>query len=635
MNSQVPEIAKSGSSARTVRLQTRLALSFAILAVLSAAVVVLVSYLNLRAQLLQDTRARVRDAVSVGSLQVDGDLHATLVSVDQEDGETYTQIKRVLQGIRDAGLNYRFVYTLRYIDGLMYFIVDAETDPEDISHLMDAYYELGSDVTEILSTLDQPYVEPNFYTDRWGTWLSGYAPIYTSDGRLDAVLAMDIDASLVRAETNRVLWLSLAVLGALTPLVGIAGWQLGKRLSAPIVQLTEGAEQITAGDLDHVVRLTTRDETARLAQAFNVMTGRLREMISGLEHTVAERTRDVEQRSSYLQAASEVGRAAASILDTNRLTSQVVEVIRSRFELYYVGLFLVDAANEYAVLQAGTGEAGKAMLARNHRIRVGEGMIGWSVQNKQPRVALEAGEDAVRLVSDLLPLTRSEAALPLISRGNVLGALTVQSEQPGIFTDMTIAVLQTMADQVALALDNARLFSEADDALATMRRSYGELSREAWSELLRTRKTRGYRLDHAGVRPITEQENIQVDDQDETLIKIPIRVREQLLGVIEAHKPEERGEWNQAEITLMTSLVEQLSIALENARLYEDTMIRAEKERVLADITSKVRATTDVNTILQTALHDLAEALRVPRGEIRLRVPGGRNDPDGGSAHGQ
>jgi GAF domain-containing protein len=635
MNNQEPGSPTPYPTTRTVRLQTRLAASFAILAVLSAAALTLVVYFTVRAQLLEDARARVRDAVSIGSLQVDGDAHATLVDAGQEEGEVYAQLKQVLQKIRDAGVNYRFVYTLRVIDGKTYFIVDAEETEENVSHLMDWYADLAQETTDTIATLNNPYVEPNFYVDSWGEWLTGYAPIYTSDGRLDAVLAMDVGASVVREQTNRVLWISLGVLGALIPFVVLAGWQLGKRISQPIVLLTEGAEKITAGDLNYEVKLNSRDETIRLAQAFNLMTNRLRSLIGNLENTVAERTKDVEQRSSYLQAAAEVGRAAASILEAKQLIGQVVEVIRSRFNLYYVGLFLVDAVGEYAVLQAGTGEAGAAMLARNHRIRVGQGMIGWSIANKRPRIALEAGEDAVRLVTDLLPLTRSEAALPLISRGRVLGALTVQSDQPGVFTGDTIAVLQTMADQVALALDNARLFTESEEALDTLRRSYGELSRKSWAEVLRTHQTRGYRLDQQGVRPLKEDEPVAEIDQDIPVIKVPIRLRDQVLGYIEARKPENTGDWSQDELGLINNLVDQLSVALENARLYEDTQYRAERERVLAEITTKVRATTDVSTIMQTAILELASALRVPYGAIRLHTPGAQSESEGGSLNGQ
>ena len=231
------------------------------------------------------------------------------------------------------------------------------------------------------------------------------------------------------------------------------------------------------------------------------MTVQLRGMIDGLEQNVRDRTADLERRSSYLEASAEVSRAASSILDPQELIGSSVNLIRERFGLYYVGLFLVDMAGEYAVLQAGTGAAGRAMLARNHRILVGTGMIGWSVEHAEARIALQAETDAVRVVNPELPETRSEAALPLRSRGRVLGALSVQSTSPDAFDEDTITVLQTMADQVAVALDNARLFSESEAALDEARRAYGELSTRAWHELGRSRSDLGYRYAYSEVVP--------------------------------------------------------------------------------------------------------------------------------------
>jgi GAF domain-containing protein len=219
-----------------------------------------------------------------------------------------------------------------------------------------------------------------------------------------------------------------------------------------------------------------------------------------LEQRVAERTRELEVHSGYLEAAAAVGHAATSILDADVLIQRIVELIREWFDLYYVGLFRLDDAGEWAVLHAGTGEAGMAMLARGHRIRVGEGMIGWSVANDRTRVALEAGEDAVRLATAELPETRSEAALPLSSRGRVLGALTIQSSQPGAFGPDTIIALEAMADLVAVGLDNAMLFAESQRTLEAAREAYGQLSREGWARFLRAHPELGYLCDENGVR---------------------------------------------------------------------------------------------------------------------------------------
>ena len=167
------------------------------------------------------------------------------------------------------------------------------------------------------------------------------------------------------------------------------------------------------------------------------------------------------KHTTQLQAAAEVSNAASTFLDINELLPNVVELIRNHFDYYYTGIFLVDEKREWAVLKAATGEMGQQMLAHGHRLRLGDSsMIGWCISNGKARIALDVGADAVRFKNPFLPLTRSEIALPLIAHGQVIGAMTIQSVMPSAFTKMDITALQTMADQIANALENARLFTE-------------------------------------------------------------------------------------------------------------------------------------------------------------------------------
>jgi GAF domain-containing protein/HAMP domain-containing protein len=407
-----------------------------------------------------------------------------------------------------------------------------------------------------------------------------------------------------------------------------------RSVATPMADLAETAAQIAAGDLDQVAKVEREDEIGMLARAFNSMTGQLRAMISGLEQRVAERTQELEQRSGYLEAAAEVGRAASSILEPEGLIDQTVTLIRDEFDLYFVGLFLVDPTREWAVLRAGTGEGGRAMLARGHRLRVSEeSMVGWCIANQESRIALEAGEDAVRLATPELPDTRSEAALPLRSRGEVIGALTVQHTEPGAFDQDTIVVLQTMADQVAVALDNARLFAESQEALDATQRAYGDVSREAWNRLLSARTNLGYRSESHGIfdagdlwRPEMEQafqsgQTIQgnnASDEGRRMLAVPIKVRGQVVGVLDTYKPVEAGDWTPEEITLLETIAEQLDSALESARLYQDTQRRAAREEAIREATEQMRSAIDVETILQHAVAELTKAMGVPRAYVRL-----------------
>lgn len=166
----------------------------------------------------------------------------------------------------------------------------------------------------------------------------------------------------------------------------------------------------------------------------------------------------MERRAIQIQVAAEVARDAASVHDVDNLASRAVNLICSRFGYYYAGIFLLDENHEYAVLKAATGEAGQLMLAQNHRLKVGEvGIVGFVAASGQPRIALDVGQDAVHLINPLLPQTRSEMALPLKVNQLIIGVLDVQSETPGAFDADDIAILQTLADQIAVALETANL----------------------------------------------------------------------------------------------------------------------------------------------------------------------------------
>lgn len=184
------------------------------------------------------------------------------------------------------------------------------------------------------------------------------------------------------------------------------------------------------------------------------------------ERRIAETQREqlftaLERRNTQLQTAAEISRAAGSILEPQRLTQQAVDLVRERFDLYYVGLFLLDETGEWAILRAATGKIGRIQIEQGHKLRVGnDSMIGWCVANSQARISLDVGDEGTHFFNPLLPETHSEIALPLSSRGQVIGAMTIQSSQTEAFSQDDISALQTMADQLANAVQNASLFKE-------------------------------------------------------------------------------------------------------------------------------------------------------------------------------
>ncbi|MBN1261848.1 MAG: GAF domain-containing protein [Anaerolineae bacterium] len=429
----------------------------------------------------------------------------------------------------------------------------------------------------------------------------------------------------------------LVVYGVVIAVAVFIAIRVERSITQPISVLREGAEALQSGNLDTVISASGFDEFAVLARTFNEMASRLGASYRALELRVADRTRDLEQRADYLQAAVDVGRAATQILDVSELLRQSVEIVRRRFDLYYVGLFLTDAAGEWAVLQAGTGAAGQAMLARGHRIRVGSGMVGWSIARDQSRVAQEADADFVRQRTTELPETRSEAAIPLRVRDRVIGALTVQDDKPDIFDAASVATLQVVADQLAIALDNARLFAERERALAATERTFVDLARRGWAQLISSRPTWGYAAVVGGrVEPVLggwPPDMLQAADTEKpayadagNTAAIPIKARDQVVGVVRLQKSEGETAWQVGELALIQDMLEQLGVALESARLYGETQRRAAQEQAARQITDRLRRAVDMDALMRIAVEEIASALDAPTAFVQFKAPGEERD---------
>ncbi len=346
-----------------------------------------------------------------------------------------------------------------------------------------------------------------------------------------------------------------------------------------------------------------------------------------LELQVAARTQDLERRSAYLEATAQTGRVVTSILETELLLRRVVDLIRDRFDLYHVALFLLDASGQWAEFRAGTGEVGRLLQEQKFRLKVDEdSMVGWCVKHTQARVAQDTGNFSQRIGHPDLPETRSEAVLPLIARGRVIGALSAQSDRTGVFDADAVAVLQTLADQVAVALDNARLFSETQSTLEAERRAYGEISREAWANAVREQLLLGYSYVNQQVIPILRGAAASADEGLPTLA-LPITVRGATIGQVNLHRDAEGHAWTKEEIALLQTLIDQLGLALDSARLYQDTQQRAAQERLIGEVTSRMRESLDVEWVLQMAARELGEALGVSRVSVRLVEP--QSNPEG------
>ena len=463
-----------------------------------------------------------------------------------------------------------------------------------------------------------------------------------------------------------------------------------RSVAQPVERLTEAATHLAAGHLEERVRIEWVDEFGRLGTAFNEMADRLQASYAELEQRVAERTRAlqeancaIQRRAIQLEASAEVGRAITSIFDVNQLLRRTVNLIRDRFSFYHAGVFLTDETGEWAVLREATGEVGRQMKAQGHRLAVGgHSMVGWTAAHHQPRIALDVGEDAVHFANPLLPHTRSEMTQPLVVGERLLGVLDVQSTEEAAFDMDDVRTLRIMADQIAVAIDNARRFS--DEALLleatspiyrasrrlTIATTTGEVADAIIDSVAETgadgcvvvqfefspagepeallylgvwRRDRepkfrpGMRLPIAespfpfemvstlwAVADVEGDERLPQDARQvfeatdaRALTNIPLRTRERVTGQVVVLRTTP-GPFSESALRLYEMLSDQAAVALERARLLGETQRRAEYERHLREITARVRASMDVDTILQTAVRELGRALGTDRAFVQL-----------------
>lgn len=430
--------------------------------------------------------------------------------------------------------------------------------------------------------------------------------------------AEDVFLAPVQAQARGTVLLALVISG----FVFFLALFVSRILSRPLRDLTRVAEKVAGGDFSEKAQANSEDEIGTLATTFNSMTRQLDETLQGLETLVEERTQ-------YMQASSDVARAASSILDPDRLIRVVGDLITERFGFYYTAVFIIDEDGRWAVLRYATGEAGSELLRRNHRLEIGgRSMVGTSISGRTPRVAFDVGTEAVRFNNPLLPETRSEIALPLIAGNRVLGALDAQSTEEAAFSDQVIVTLQSMANQIAVALENARLYQESQRQIneinrlnqVYLRRRWGQESRSVDQTLHLTEE--GIVLTDEIVIPGLEEavrlRSPQITRENgRSSLTVPLVLRNEVIGLVSLQEP--GHEWTEAEIIVVQETLRQATIALENVRLVEETEARVQQEQMINRMTDEIRASVDVESILENTLMALGRELNIDTASIQLR----------------
>ncbi|MBI5951238.1 MAG: GAF domain-containing protein [Chloroflexi bacterium] len=407
----------------------------------------------------------------------------------------------------------------------------------------------------------------------------------------------------------------------------LTGWLMLSDILIPIAPFTSSAnvmDWITGSLMTVMIGVIVILGFRRLEEAFvetqkqiDININTIKEERNNLEKKVVERTQQ-------LRRVNEIGRTITTILDPDELLTRAVHLIGDEFECYYTAIFLMDVSGQWAELKVASGEAGKVLLQNKHRVDVsGKGTVATAIRTRQVCIVSDAetshpenpaqpftrfswhgisiSTQFARTDNPILPYTRSQLALPLTIGERVVGALEMHSQKDNAFSQQDADTYQNMANQVAIALENSRLFTEAQQSIQEMSATQQQYLQGAWVSLAAEQKF--------------EYEFGNKDLPNMQDIEIPLTLRDQVIGQINMSNQE---EWTPEQKKLIESVASQAALALENARLVEESQSVAMRERLVNEITSKIWASATIDSILQTTVRELGRALEA--GEVNIEV---------------
>jgi len=370
----------------------------------------------------------------------------------------------------------------------------------------------------------------------------------------------------------------------------------------------------------------------------------LQELQTSLEERVEARTHELQEtfallgkRAKELEAVSEISHSMTSIQDIDELLPSITILISSRYGFYHTGIYLIDDTRKYAVLRAASSEIGQRLLEKQQKLRVEPtSMVGFAASSGQIRVAADVTKDINYMAISDLPDTKSEVVIPLVVGSEIIGVLDVESTELNAFSEREISILHTLANLAAVSIQNARSFSETRRALAESERIYKQFVQQGWGRIARNKSILGYKYSLEGLMPITIAPKANAASQSQILpasdpkdqpavLSIPIKLRDQVIGTMRVQSTKPLREWDQDELAMIQATADRAALALENARLLEDSQRRATKERVISEIAAKITGSISMDNILKTAVEELGQAIPSAEVVVQFQNPEAEN----------
>lgn len=406
----------------------------------------------------------------------------------------------------------------------------------------------------------------------------------------------------------------------------VAGWIRPQRVDPVLAWVTYSLIMIFATVLLYLANSSVSEALERARGYAEELESQQRQ----IEGAAGTYTRILERRNHQVRAVGSIARDLSSMEDGELLVARAVQLMGEQLGLYHVAIYMLDESGQHVVLKATNSAEGKLLLARGHKLSVGSASPVGHVASGLVSHATSGPEHMSLSQRAELPETRAELALPLRVGDETIGVLDLHSSQADAFGAEDVVTFQILADQTAMAIRNAQTQQRIQERLEAERRAYADVAGEGWLRLLRDRGGMAVVRNAQGISMVGDlARSPEMDeaarsgetrrgDGETGGLAVPIVARDQVIGVIRARRSQGHGDWTRQEIALLEALRDQLGEALESARLYEDVQRREAQERIVGQITGRVRETLDLETVLQTAVREMRETLNMAEVEVYL-----------------
>lgn len=365
---------------------------------------------------------------------------------------------------------------------------------------------------------------------------------------------------------------------------------------------------------------------------------------NNLEIEVAERTSELQRAFNLTSQVSDLINRSTTL---EELFAGAVELIQERLDFSHVHIYTYVPNLTRLIIAHGSGAAGQRLKEEAYTIELGQGVVGAAAQTKQALIVNNVDEFPDFTHVPLLQNIRSEMAIPLSTGGTLLGILDIQDTKVNAFTEADLELIQSLANQLMVAINNFKLVTETERALAQVEALNARLTRERWDYTLQHTPISGYIYTPGHLTALTLTDNGQQASAQKSLIldevngnvedprnegrrsdredrldasqaiSIPIKLRGQLIGVLELER-EANNPWREEDEIVVRSVSQQIALALERARLFEDSQRNAWRDHLVSEATAQVWAATEIERVLQTAVAQLGERLDASEVVIRL-----------------